>query len=155
MGKVNLVNENIDNSNSSIKIEQYKLYVQMMDKISDRRGIANSFFIGLNTIIISVIGIMSSNCIKYWWLIILVGCSISCIWDYILRSYKLLNTGKFIVIHEMERELCFNCYAYEWQVLGRGEDKRKYLPISHIEKIVPKLLFIIYLIVGIVLCVNN
>ena len=39
---------NKDNKDiSDALLEQYKLYVEMMDKVSERRGNANSFFITL------------------------------------------------------------------------------------------------------------
>lgn len=148
MGEIKLLN-NITKDVPQSKIEQYKLYVEMMDKISERRAATNSFFVALNTVVITLFGILRNENMKYNWLIIVGGLSISYIWGYTLKSYKLLNTGKFKVIHEMELELHFNCYAYEWQILGNGKDKNKYLPISHVEKIVPIVFAVIYILAGI------
>ena len=38
-------------------LEQYKLYVEMADRISNRRGLTNTFFLTINTAIFTVIGI--------------------------------------------------------------------------------------------------
>src|SRR5262245_9792406 len=37
-------------------LEQYKLYVEMADRISQRRGTANTFFLTVNTAIIGALG---------------------------------------------------------------------------------------------------
>jgi len=149
METAELINE-INDDKMSSKIEQYKLYVELMDKISERRVAANNYFVGLNTLVLTVIGLDKFDCSKYWLLITVLGIVISLTWDYMLKSYKLLNTGKCKVIHEMEKELSFNCYAYEWEILGKGEDRKKYLPISTIEKIVPKIFVAIYFMLGII-----
>src|SRR5215211_423888 len=41
-------------------LEQYKLYVQMADKISERRQSANSFFLTINTALIAFLGLVAS-----------------------------------------------------------------------------------------------
>jgi hypothetical protein len=41
-------------------LEQYKLYVQMADKISERRQSAHRFFITVNTALIAFFGIVAS-----------------------------------------------------------------------------------------------
>jgi len=37
-------------------IEIYKLYVEMADRISTRRQLANSFFLSINTAIVAIVG---------------------------------------------------------------------------------------------------
>lgn len=95
---------NKDNKDiSDALLEQYKLYVEMMDKVSERRGNANSFFITLHTVVLGIIGINGFSVEKYWWLIVILGLILSYVLGYLLQSYKLLNTGKFEVIHEVEK----------------------------------------------------
>jgi len=53
-------------------LEQYKLCVVMADKISSRRATANNFFVSLNTLLITVIGILSRlgssfAAFYFWW----------------------------------------------------------------------------------------
>ena len=38
-------------------LEQYKIYVEMADRISQRRGLTNTFFLTLNTAIFTAIGL--------------------------------------------------------------------------------------------------
>ena len=89
------------------------------------------------------------------WIITAVGIVLSYTWYYLLQSYKLLNSGKFEVIHKVEQHLPLNLYAFEWEVLGEGKERAKYWPISHIEKILPVLFGIIYIIFEIVILIGG
>lgn len=139
--------------------EQYKLFIDSIEKTSDRRQQANNYFITINTALISFIGL--SFQIKIFenspWLKILLailGIVICFIFHFLIRSYKQLNTGKFAVVHEIEKQLPLALYKYEWKILGEGGDKTKYYPFSHIELLIPWIFGILYLALGIyfVLC---
>ena len=133
--------------------EQYKLYVESVEKTSDRRQHANNYFITINTALISLIGL--SFQIKIFenlsWMksvLALVGIIICIVFWYLIRSYKQLNTGKFAVIHEVEKYLPLALYKYEWEILGEGKDNKKYYPFSHIELLIPWVFGIIYALLG-------
>jgi hypothetical protein len=133
--------------------EQYKLYVESVEKTSDRRQHANNYFITINTALISLIGLsfqikIFENLAGVKSVLALVGIIICIVFWYLIRSYKQLNTGKFAVIHEIEKHLPLALYKYEWEVLGKGEDKKKYYPFSHIELIIPWVFGIIYALLG-------
>ncbi|MBU1891005.1 hypothetical protein KJ782_05975 [Patescibacteria group bacterium] len=142
-----------DNYHSHL-FEQYKMYVESAEKISDRRQNANNFFfLTLNTVLISVIGL--SFQVKVFdvisWsrlLLAILGILICVIFWFLLRAYKQLNSGKFKVIHEIEQLLPLAIYDYEWNILGEGKDKKKYYPFSHIELLIPWIFGIIYLFLG-------
>ena len=53
-------------------LEQYKLYVEMADRISARRGLTNSFFLTLNTGIVALVGALKKfpPGTEAWWLAI-------------------------------------------------------------------------------------
>ena len=87
------------------------------------------------------------NIKKYILIITLLGVILSYTWYYLLQSYKLLNSGKFSVINEVEKTLPLNLYSYEWYKLGYGYEKEKYWPISHIEKQVPVTFGIFYVVI--------
>lgn len=136
--------------------EQYKLFVDSIEKTSDRRQQANNYFITINTALISIIGL--SFQVKIFdsapWLkslLALLGIIISIIFWFLIRSYKQLNTGKFSVIHEIEKHLPLALYKHEWEALGKGKDKNKYYPFSHIELWIPWVFGSIYLILGVYL----
>ncbi len=136
-------------------LTQYQLYVEGMEKISDRRQNANNYFITINTVLISFIGVLSQMKMfeQIAWiksLIVVIGIIICIIFWFLLRSYKQLNTGKFKVIHEIEKRLPLALYDFEWKVLGEGRDINLYFPFSHIEMIIPWIFVLIYGLLGIV-----
>lgn len=56
-----------------------------------------------------------------------------------------MNSGKFKVIHEMEKQLPFPCYVREWDILDSGNNHKNYLPYTKIEKFIPFVLAVPYL----------
>jgi len=123
-------------------LEIYKLYVGMVDKISERRQAANSFFLTINTVIVGLISYLQlGQTVKtgsFFYLIVSVAGMIICYaWYRLVLSYKQLNSGKFKVIHLIEQKLPLAPYDAEWEMIGRGEDVKKYLPFTHVEFFVP------------------
>ncbi|CDD58350.1 RipA family octameric membrane protein [Clostridium sp. CAG:43] len=145
----------INDDGKELILEQYKLYVEMADKVSERRFNVNTFFLTANSTILTVITIKGFDVVKFSWIITAVGIVLSYTWYYLLQSYKLLNSGKFEVIHKVEQHLPLNLYVFEWEVLGEGKERAKYWPISHIEKILPVLFGIIYIIFEIVILIGG
>lgn len=118
-------------------LEIYKLHVQMADNISARRQSANSFFLAVNTAIIGIVGYVGGSSGEWKWFVSLAGMVLCYSWYRLIRSYKDMNSGKFKVIHEIEKELPLSPYDAEWEALGRGKDAKLYLPFTHIEVWVP------------------
>ncbi|HEX2132450.1 MAG TPA: hypothetical protein VHH15_12920 [Actinophytocola sp.] len=124
-------------------LEQYKLCVEMADRVSARRNAANTYFLTLNTALTAVLGGVAGGRLldTPGWLVVagLIVLLAQCAaWWTIVRSYRLLNGAKFAVIGAFEERL--PAYAYsraEWRALGEGRDWRRYLPLSHIEQWVP------------------
>jgi len=86
----------------SIYWEQYKLYVEMGDKLSDRRLTANTFSLTANTLLITIFGAivgkeapLSSDSMRIWFILFaLSGLAFSLAWFFIVKSYRQLNSGK-------------------------------------------------------------
>lgn len=159
MAKTSLFSETPKKYGSAYRdhlFEQYKLYVDSIEKISDRRQNANNYFITINTALISLIGfsIQYNFLSSVSWLkaiVAVVGILICVIFWFLIRSYKQINTGKFKVLHEIESKLPMNLYEYEWEVLGKGEKYNIYYPFSHVELFIPWAFGIIYAILFYVL----
>jgi len=127
--------------------EQYKLYVEMADRISARRQTANSFFLSINTALLGFSGFVSAkDAGSYLWLIATAGIALSYLWYRLIRSYRDLNTAKFKVVHEIEKRLPLSPYNAEWEAMGRGEDPKLYKPFTHIESGVPWVFVILHLL---------
>jgi hypothetical protein len=131
-------------------LEQYKLYVEMADRISARRALANTFFLTLNTAILTAIGVFwnkqpsGSDWALLVPLIVLVAQCVT--WYWLIRSYRQLNAGKYTVIAALERRLpATPYYGGEWLALGEGKDRARYWPLTHVEQGIPMLFAAAYL----------
>lgn len=129
---------------------QYKLYVEMADKISARRQTANTFFLTINTAVIALLGVLFPETTKVlhvsWYVVVgLAGLLLCFSWLKLLSSYRHLNTAKFNVIHEIEKTLPIRPYDAEWTYVGRGTDEKAYLPFTNIETKVPWVFAALYL----------
>lgn len=134
-------------------LQQYKLYVEMMDKVSERRIKNNTFYISLISSLIAFMSLVSVKIEKFFidnkillLLIAILGLLLCYIWYSNINSYKQLNSLKFQVIHEMEKQLPYPCYFREWEILKQGNELQKYNRLNNIEKSVPLLLSIPYFI---------
>jgi len=128
-------------------LEQYKLYVQTAENVSARRDSANRYFLSINTVLFSISGYLSLNNYEFWTILIsVVGLLISIIWYIAILSYKNLNSGKFAVIHLLEKELPAKLFDYEWKFLEEGKTK-KYNKLTVVEKNVPLIFSAMYLVV--------
>jgi hypothetical protein len=133
----------------SALMEQYKLYLGMLDRISERRQLANSFFLSINTGVCALIGYMFSKDAAvelkgFFWMTPLAGILLSCFWYRLIKSYRDLNSAKFEVIHLIEERLPLSPYHTEWVALGEGKDSRRYTPFTHLEIWVPRCFIIMY-----------
>ncbi len=140
---------NADSVDKTILLEQYKLYVEMADRISQRRQSANNYFLTVNTFLLSFFAFSSSgssNNSSLFGLISLAGITLCYVWYRLIKSYKGLNSGKFKVIHEMEKLLGYAPYDIEWEKLGRGKNAKLYLPFTNIEPFVPGIFGALYLV---------
>ena len=136
-------------------IEQYKIYLESIEKISDRRQSANKFFLTINTVLISIIGLSFQNdflkdILFFKLFIVFAGILFCIIFWFLIRAYKQLNTGKFKVLHKIESKLPLAIYEYEWEILGEGKNKKLYYPFSHIELLIPWLFGVIYFVLLII-----
>lgn len=129
-------------------LDQYKMYVEMADRISSRRATANSYFLSVNSAILAFVGYLSSKDTgEYLWLLALGGITLSVLWEALITSYRNLNTAKFLVIHKIEKRLPISPYDAEWEAMGRGKNPKLYRPISHIEQGVPYVFVVLHVIV--------
>lgn len=133
-------------------LEQYKLYVEMADRISNRRGQTNRFYISLLSGLLALLSIVVGRHIfsdfqtVVFIIVAILGLALCILWNINIRSHRQLNSGKFKVIHEMEQHLPFPCYDKEWEILGEGKGGKKYLQLTRVEQYVPFILAIPYLL---------
>ena len=144
--KMNLKNkESYNDEELKTVFEQYKLYVEMTDRVSQRRMSANTFFTTINTLLLSVATFAGSKELPWVIFIGTIGCAISFVWYFTINSYRQLNAGKFAIINKIEELLPLSLYLYERESLESGKKKSKYWPLSHVEKIIPVIFFFVYI----------
>ena len=132
-------------------IEQYKIFVESADKVSDRRAETNKFFISILSALLAFLAFVFTKKISAGYeKIILISFSIlglllNGIWFTNIMSYSKLNYAKFKIINDMEKRLAYRCFDKEWDELGRGKSK-EYKTLTSIEKLVPIILGIPFLL---------
>lgn len=146
-------------------LEQYKLYVEMADRISSRRSKANTFFLSVNTLMVTAIGILSKlesgfKTLSLWWVLTtsLAGILFCWTWLSIINSYRQLNTGKFKVINTIEQKLPLTMYKAEWSYLKPEREISRYKQLTVVEILVPIIfggVYFVLMIMAACLLVNS
>ncbi|MEP0858768.1 hypothetical protein [Trichocoleus sp. DQ-U1] len=136
-------------------LEQYKLYVEMIDRTTAKRNQMNSFYISLLSGLLAFISIATNKDIVNLKLpnfpaiavlaVAILGIILCFVWQANIQSYKQLNSGKFKVLSEIEQYMPFPCYDREWEILKKDKRYQGYLTQTQVEKYVPFILTIPYL----------
>ena len=126
-------------------LEQYKLFVEMTDRISARRAVASSFFLSAQSALVVLLGVASEG----QWVLAVPGVILAVAWWVQLRSYRQLNAARFEVIHDLERRLPAAPYTDEWAILRASVISRRrrdrYAELGLVERVVPGLFAAIFL----------
>jgi len=127
--------------------EQYKLAVEMADRVSARRGAANTFFITASAALVTAVGsdkIADSAGVA--------GLALAAGWWLVLRSYRDLNRAKWQVINKMEKTLPAKPFSDEWASLKKDPVSKwrpRYAELSTVERAAP-VAFAILFVLGLV-----
>lgn len=133
--------------------EQYKLYVEMADRISARRAQANKFYLSLVSALLALLSVLvgtslfSGPVIVVVGLVAILGVALCALWYVTIGSYRQLNSGKFKIIHQMEEALPFASYTEEWRILRTVEGGKKYRRLTRVEERVPIVLAGLFIVV--------
>jgi hypothetical protein len=134
-------------------LDMYKIYLEMADRISSRRQSANNFYLAINTALIGLVGYLrlgAEKSLHNYFLISAAGMVLCYIWYRQVRSYRGMSSGKFKIVHKLEKKLPISLYDAEWEILGRGKTPDIYLPFTRIEIFVPWVFFLLHFFVFIV-----
>lgn len=131
-------------------LDQYKLYVEMADRISQRRDQSNRFYAGLVSAIIAMLVLFGrfGESVIDWEITFLVsgvlGMTLSVIWFVNIHSYRMLNRAKYKVIHKIEEQLPFEGYKEEWAIARPPGGRASYIQLTRIERYVPLLVGLLF-----------
>ena len=136
--------------------ELYKLMVQTSESLVARRQGTNTFFLTVNGLILTGVGLFVRQGInaRSHALVIVIFCItgliISWSWRTLLTSFGQLNKGKFAVILQLEKQLSASIFDGEWEALDRGENKKAYRSFTQNESRIPLVFSAIYGLAGII-----
>ena len=136
------------------RLEQYKLYVEMADRVSQRREQANRFYVSVVAAIVALLVVLARFDLdeKIWPTVFLIsgifGAALSIIWHVNIRSYRQLNGAKFAVINEMEEQLPVAGYSDEWELLRPKQGPAKYFQLTRIEQFVPMVFMLLFAVLA-------
>ncbi|WP_313800989.1 hypothetical protein [Sphingobium sp.] len=133
-------------SEQAERLEQYKLMVEMADRVSQRRQAANSFYLSINTILVGGSAYFGGGSppLKTALLVSLAGVLVCRYWSRSILSYKTLNTAKFAVINDIELHLTERPFTDEWAKLDPDGDGKKHNSFYETEKFVPRVFVGVY-----------
>lgn len=121
-----MVGEDVVTDDTNVRLDIYKLAVEMADRVSARRAGANTFFVTLNTALAAVVGIVSaarklpphgsvpSSDAFGLVLTAIAGIVFAGVWWLLLRYYRQLSAAKWDVITNIERALPESPFTHEW-----------------------------------------
>lgn len=131
-------------------LEQYQLFVQSAENVSQCRTAANNYLLTVNAFLVTFSGLALSYGIRWFWifLVSLAGLLVCITWLGLIQSYRNMNTAKFKVIHEFEQRLPTAPFDREWELAERGEG-RAYRPLTHIEPYIPLIFGALYIVLAV------
>src|SRR5947209_6151616 len=91
------------------ELELYKLAVEMADRASARRALANTFFLTVNTGLVALLGARHVR-----WYVAAAGIVFALVWWWLLQTYRQLSSAKFKVINDIETRLPVQPFSEEW-----------------------------------------
>jgi hypothetical protein len=115
-------------------IEQYKLYVEMVDRLSGRRVLVNNSFITLTgagaiAYAAAPTSFGGGSAVFFQSAITLACILLAVLWRETIVYYRHLSDAKFLVIHEMEELLPARPYTVEHEYFI-GKRKAKLTPFT-------------------------
>lgn len=141
-----------DTSDGSELIDQYTTYVNTTLNVSNRRMRNNRFYVLLLSGTLAVLSVLADiQIIEEIGLLLAgsLGFALCVLWYLSIVSYKQLNSGKYEVITSMEEDLPAEPFDDEWRVLDEGQNWRTYITHTRVERKIPGVLAIPYLLISI------
>lgn len=140
-----------DSARSQI-LEIYKLFVRTSEDLVARRQTVNAFFITVNTLLLSSVGLVAKlgfgNKFNIAGILALssAGLIVCYAWIRLVDSFRQLNSGKFKVINRLEAHLPASVFEAEWRALGQGRDPKLYQPFTATEPMIALVFGCLYVV---------
>ncbi len=146
-------------------LEIYKLAVEMADRVSARRSVANNFYLTIHSALVAGLlvsapdrePIVSVNGAIFT-CVAATGIALSLLWWCSLVGYRRLNRAKYKAINQIEEALPAKPISQEWGFLEREKHsswRHRYRELGWSERKVPLLFIALYAAVVTVEAVQN
>lgn len=151
-----VVGDDMGDEEQSVFLDQYKLAVEMADRVSARRGTANAFYFTVSS------GLLAASETLSLGLATAAGILLALTWWLQLRSYRKLGAAKWQVITALEPQLPSQPFADEWNFLKAEPVERavlqsarlgraikplsRYAELGLVEQVVPLLFAVLFVI---------
>ncbi len=133
------INDKQDSVITEIKLAQWQTCVEMANAVSARRDNLNNLFVTVNLALAAAISLVWD--VKT--IVLLAAGVIECIiWGTFIINYKNLNSAKFAVITELEKQLPVQPFMDEWKIVK----EKKYIRSTKLELIMPAMFVVLYVI---------
>lgn len=129
-------------------MEQYKVYVEMSDRVSARRNLAQTFFMTFHAVVLGVLGLSLSHeptVHRVGFLLFpLLGLLVMCYgWWSLVQYFRRLARAKGLVIAELEKRLPSRpSIQAEQKAMGR---LNPYGPLKRMEVVLPIIFALLYI----------
>ena len=120
-------------------LEIYKLHAELADRVSQRREGANRLYVSLHVgLVLFTAALIRFGIGGFPEQLVLgtvgvLGALLSVSWLVVIRSYRQLNTEKFRVLHDLEKQLQYQFFTQEWDPYATGEKSNRYWKLTHVE----------------------
>jgi hypothetical protein len=135
--------------------EEYKLFVESTQFLTERRQAAAQTYLALNTAIFAVLAFLVKDAgLRGWWLVLVsvpmfvVGIIICGIWERMIVQYKHLISWRYeqLKLIEAKPEMtgCHQFYLKEANDFFKPNVSREYFGFSRLERYLPRLFLAAY-----------
>ena len=123
-------------------LEIYKLHANLADSVSRQRGKTNRFYLllisALSALFSALLRPQAAPAAQPLEIVFgLLGMFLAAAWYIHIRSYRQLNSGKFRALQQLEEQLAYPFFKREWDLLGEGENRKKYWKLTVVETLIP------------------
>ena len=131
-------------------LELYKLHAELADRVSHRREGANRMYVTLVlglAVFLAAMFRFGSGAVPVEVVLCvasMIGVLLTVSWYIVIRSYRQLNSGKFLALHELEQQLAYPFFTREWELLGEGENVGRYWKLTVVEVALPFIFFALF-----------
>lgn len=128
-------------------MKQYEMMVSSALQVTNWRHTANNFYLAVNTALLTIAAYLYGFSPGTGFVVGVIGVAITKLWRDTIRYYRSLNSAKFMVIHEMEKQLPVAMFQLEADYFNKETRKNA----TAIESNIPILFAVAYILLLVVL----